>query len=129
MAVRDGLGEAEVLLDEEDRVALALEARERVPDLLNDDGRQALGRLVEEDQLGAGAQDAPDGEHLLLAARELRALAGRALLEVREQRVDLGHRHAAAGEARRHVQARELRAARRPSAFCPRWASAPPGYG
>ena len=37
----------------------------------DDDGRKTLGRLVEQEHLGAGAQDARDGKHLLLAARQL----------------------------------------------------------
>lgn len=66
--VGDGRGEAEVLLDEKDREALALEAADRLADLLDDDRRQPLGRLVEQEQPRAGAQDAGDREHLLLAA-------------------------------------------------------------
>jgi hypothetical protein len=48
------------------------------PILLDDHRRQALGGLVEQQQRGAGAQDAPDGQHLLLAARQLGALAAAA---------------------------------------------------
>jgi len=66
--VGDGRGEPEVLLDEKDREALALEAADRLADLLDDDRRQPLGRLVEQEQPRAGAQDASDREHLLLAA-------------------------------------------------------------
>ena len=47
-------------------------------DLLDDDRREALGRLVEQQQPRAGAQDAADRQHLLLAAGELGALAARA---------------------------------------------------
>jgi hypothetical protein len=43
--------------------------------LLDDDRGEALGRLVEQEKPGAGAQDAADREHLLLAAGKLRALA------------------------------------------------------
>ena len=59
-------------------------------DLLDDDGREPLGRLVEQQQPRAGAQDAADRQHLLLAAGELGALArAEPLLEVREQLEDL----------------------------------------
>ena len=37
-------------------------------DLLNDYGSEALGRLVEHQKSGAGAQDARYRQHLLLAA-------------------------------------------------------------
>ena len=47
-------------------------------DLLDDDRREPLGRLVEQQQLRAGAQDAADRQHLLLAAGQLGALAARA---------------------------------------------------
>src|SRR4029450_9262080 len=46
--------DAEVLLDEQDGEALGLEARDRAPDLLHDDRGQALGRLVEQQEPGAG---------------------------------------------------------------------------
>src|SRR5439155_17971137 len=65
---------------------------------------EALGRLVEQQHARPGAQDAPDGEHLLLAARELGALAAQPLLEVREQLVDLRERHAAAADLRGQQQ-------------------------
>ena len=53
----------------------AFSARMVRADLLDDDRRQPLGRLVEQQQPRAGAQDAADRQHLLLAARELGALA------------------------------------------------------
>src|SRR5688572_23896648 len=88
VAVGHGGREAEVLLDEQDREALRLEPGDRAPDLLDDDRRQPLGRLVEQEQARAGAQDAPDGEHLLLAARQLGALAAQAIAQIREQLED-----------------------------------------
>ena len=94
-AVGDARGEAEVLLDEEDGHAAGLERRQHLADAVDDDRREALGRLVEQQHLDAGAQDAGDGEHLLLAAGELGALAGAALGEVGEEREDLVERHAA----------------------------------
>ena len=77
------------MADVEDRDALGLQPPDGAPDLLDDDGREPFRRLVEEEQLGARAQDATDREHLLLAARQFRALAARTLLQVREQLVDL----------------------------------------
>src|ERR1700741_1653547 len=83
------LGEAEILLDQQDGKPLALEGVDGAADLLDDDRGEALGRLVEQQQPRAGAQDAADREHLLLAARELRALArAEALLEGGEKRED-----------------------------------------
>ena len=49
-------------------------------------GAKPFGRLVEQQQARAGAQDAPDCQHLLLAAGELGALAAQPLLDVRKQR-------------------------------------------
>src|SRR5215475_11203137 len=49
---------------------------------VNDDRGKTLGRLVEEKEPRAGAQDAADGEHLLLAAGKLCALARQAFLEI-----------------------------------------------
>src|SRR6185503_5240184 len=75
MPVRDRRGEAEILLHQQDRETLGLELRDGAADLLHDHGREALGGFVEQQHFRTGAQDAPDGEHLLLAAGELRALA------------------------------------------------------
>src|SRR3954468_2358248 len=67
VAIRDGGCEAEVLLDEQDGKTLRFEPRDRVSDLLDDDRSQSLGRLVEHQKAGAGAQNARDRQHLLLA--------------------------------------------------------------
>src|SRR5262249_57277210 len=53
-----------------------------VGDLLDDDRGKPVGRMVEEKEPRAGAQDAADGEHLLLAAGKLCALARQAFLEI-----------------------------------------------
>ena len=66
----------EILFDQQDREAPLLQLRDRASDLLDDHRRQALGRLVQQQQSRAGAQDTADREHLLFPARELRALAG-----------------------------------------------------
>src|SRR5712675_2222804 len=89
IAIGDGRCEAEILLDQENGEALLLESPNGAADLLDDDRREAFGRLVEQEQPRAGAQDAADGEHLLLAPRQLAALArAQALLEVGKQRED-----------------------------------------
>src|SRR6185312_14743192 len=93
VAVRNGRGEAEILLNQKDGESLRLERADGLADLLDDDGREAFRRLVEEQQACTGAQDAPDRQHLLLAAGELGALTGaEPLLEVRKQREDLVER-------------------------------------
>src|SRR6185437_11553760 len=43
MAIRDRGREAEILLDQQDRESLRLQAADRATDLLDDDGREALG--------------------------------------------------------------------------------------
>src|SRR5690606_33573813 len=72
VAVGDGGGEVHVLLDEQDGDAGGLDLAEDLADLRDDQGRQALGGLVAQQQAGAGPQDARQREHLLLAARQLR---------------------------------------------------------
>jgi len=67
VAIGHRLREAEVLLDQQDGVALLLQARERAPDVLHDHRGEALGRLVEQEQARTRAQYAPDRQHLLLA--------------------------------------------------------------
>src|SRR6516162_4575092 len=68
-------GEAEILLDEQDREALALELGNGAADLLDDDWRETFRRFVEHQEPRAGAQDPRDRQHLLLAAAELAAAA------------------------------------------------------
>src|SRR5712691_8766921 len=105
--------EAEVLLDEEDGEALGAQATDGRPDLLHDDGGQTLRGLVEEEQARARAQDATDGEHLLLAPGELGALAPEPLLEIREETEDTVEGKPAWADLRGqqevllHVEARE----------------------
>jgi branched-chain amino acid transport system permease protein len=73
VAVGDARREAQVLLDEQNGHAGLLISSDQVADRVDDHGREALGRFVEENQLRAAAQHARDREHLLLAARERRA--------------------------------------------------------
>src|SRR5689334_850318 len=95
MAVRQCRGKAEVLLHQQDGETLLLQRADDGADLLHDDRGQALGRLIEQEQLGTGPQDAADGEHLLLAAGKLRALAFAPLREIGEDGVDLVDAHTA----------------------------------
>src|ERR1041385_7662741 len=86
VAVGHRRGEAKVLLHQEDREALLLQRTDGLADLLDDDGGEPLGRLVEQEKPRPGAQDPANRQHLLLAARQLGALAGpEPLLEIGEQ--------------------------------------------
>ena len=79
---RDG----ELLLNQQDRRAAPGDLVEQRADLLDQLGRQALGRLVDDDEVGVAHQGAAHREHLLLAARQH---AGRIVLargEVGKQR-------------------------------------------
>src|SRR2546429_264099 len=87
MPVGHGGRESEILLDEEDRETFRLQAPDGGADLLDDHRGQALRRLVQQQQARARAEKARDGKHLLLATRELGALAAPALAEAGEQRL------------------------------------------
>ena len=63
-----------MLLDDDRRQAfLADDALEHAQQLHHDQRRQSLERLIQQQQARIEHQRAADGEHLLLAARELRA--------------------------------------------------------
>src|SRR3989338_1708841 len=86
VAVGEPLGEVEVLLDQEDgQPQLALDAAERLLDLQDDRGLDALGGLVQHPELWPRQERPPDREHLLLAAREHAPLAREQRPERREQ--------------------------------------------
>src|SRR5262249_8821434 len=59
-----------VLFDQQNRMAFLLQPRDRLPQPLDDDGREPLGRLVHDQAVRIGHEPAADGQHLLLAARE-----------------------------------------------------------
>src|SRR6267143_4949646 len=84
--VGDARQGAQVLVDDEDSQARGLQAFDRAVDLDANERRQALGGLVEDEHARIGHQGAPDGEHLLLAARELAAEVPAPLGELREER-------------------------------------------
>ena len=89
--------DADVLLDDEDGdLALLAEPHQHVLDLGDDDRREALGRLVHDQEARIGQQRARDRQHLLLAAGELAAAVGLALGEPRESLVDALDRPGAA---------------------------------
>src|SRR5579872_763277 len=104
VTIGNSRGEIKVLLDQEYGESLRLERPDRSPDLLDDDRRQTFGRLVEQQQPGAGAQDARDGQHLLLAAGQFGALAGQPFAQVRKQLENALEIEAAGLELRRQQQ-------------------------
>ena len=73
-------------------------------DLLDDNRRKALGRLIQHQKPRAGAQDSGDRQHLLLAARQFGALAVEPLLEIGKQFEDLIQRQPARAHDRRQQQ-------------------------
>ena len=79
---------AEVLLDQQHRDLAAGQLAQRLHHLLDDQRRQALGGLVHHQQARLEQQRAADGQHLLLATRQLRAAVALALGQPREHRVD-----------------------------------------
>ncbi len=85
--VGDAAHEREVLLDEQDR-GRARHLGEHLGDLGDELGGQALGRLVDEQQLVATQQHAGEGDHLLLPAREG---AGPLVATADEVGEELGH--------------------------------------
>ncbi|PYM42401.1 MAG: hypothetical protein DME16_23890 [Candidatus Rokuibacteriota bacterium] len=68
-AVRDGQGQAHVLLDHQHGRALGLEALDDTPDLRHEHRREPARGLVEEEERGIAHQGATEGHHLLLAPR------------------------------------------------------------
>ena len=72
-AVGNELRELDILLRQQDRQAVLLQLDDRVGDLLDDERRDALRRLVEQNKQRIAHQRARDGEHLLFAAAHARA--------------------------------------------------------
>src|SRR5262249_10353099 len=85
--VRDGEGEGEVLLHEEDGQSLALELADHPSHLAHEERGQPFRGLVEEKQVGIAHEGATDGQHLLLAARELVGAVAAALAQPGEELV------------------------------------------
>src|SRR2546427_704652 len=93
-AIGDGDGHRQILLDQQDGEARALELGDDAPDLAHQQRRQPLGGLVHQQERRVAHQGAADGQHLLLAARELAGAALRALGQAGEERVNLLERPA-----------------------------------
>src|SRR5215472_11319640 len=93
-----------VLFDQQDGEPLLLEGTNGAADLLNDHRRKALGRLVEQQKLGASAQNASDRQHLLLASGQFGALAVEALSNVGKQLEDACKSEAAGSDLGRQQQ-------------------------
>src|SRR5215813_6583654 len=88
MAVAQTQQGIDILVDDKDRQSIALERREPAPNFLADQWRQALGGLVEQQQLRIGHQRAADRQHLLLAAGDLVTLVAAALGQTRQEGVN-----------------------------------------
>jgi len=87
--VGDVEGDAEVLLDQQHRHFAGLHQRfQHRLDLLDDDRGKSFGRLVHDQQARIEQQRPSDGEHLLLATRQLRPTVLLALRQPREHVVD-----------------------------------------
>src|SRR5271155_2694103 len=98
-------GEAEILFDEQDSETLPLELGDGAADLLNDDRRETLRRLVEHQESRAGTQGLRDRAHLLLAAGQLAAAAGETLAQIGKEREDpLDAHRAGLADLRREEQ-------------------------
>src|SRR5262245_61122186 len=78
-----------MLLDQDDGQRLLLDqARKGFQQTFDDDRRETLERLVHEEQRGVAHQGTADGEHLLLAARDLVAHVAAPLRDAGEKVVD-----------------------------------------
>src|SRR5438132_2870281 len=83
--VGDAGQRAHVLVDDQNRLAGALQALETAPDLRADERRQAFRRLVENQEPRIRHERAADREHLLLATGEVAAHARAPATERRKQ--------------------------------------------
>ena len=61
----------EILLHQQDRLARGLQSLEGLDHVAHDGGREALGRLVDQEQTARLDDGAGDGQHLLLPAGEI----------------------------------------------------------
>ena len=87
--VGNGSGDADILLDDEyGKFFFAGEADKQIAHLRDDQRRQTLRRLVHHKQARIAEKRARDRQHLLLAARQLRAAIALAFGEARERRID-----------------------------------------
>ena len=78
------------MFDQDDgHAALVTDFREGVEERVDDDGRETLHGLVEQQHLGSARQRAAHRQHLLFAARELVACIAAPRREAGEERIDL----------------------------------------
>ena len=94
--MRQAQGRRHVLLDEKDGDAVAVDRDQRLEDRRHEPRRQPQRGLVQHEQPRARHERAPDGHHLLLAARERLHRRAPALGEHGKQRVDALERRAPA---------------------------------
>ena len=66
--VAERRGRIEILLDQQDRLAGCLQSLEGLDHGAHHDGREALGRLVDQQEAARLGDGAGNGEHLLLPA-------------------------------------------------------------
>src|ERR1700733_13107571 len=83
-ALGDETGESEILFADEKAEPLALHFANSLDHLLDDAGREAFGRFVEQQKRWIAHQRARNGEHLLLSAGHARASASSQLTQVRK---------------------------------------------
>ena len=84
-SARDLQSDRQLLLDQQDRHATLGDLVEQATDLLDQFGRQALGGLVDDDQVGVAHQGSAHRQHLLLTARQHTGRGVAACREVRKQ--------------------------------------------
>ena len=77
-----------LLFDDDHRQASTAKFAQSGQQFVDDDWRQSLGRLVEQQQAWVEDQRAPDGQHLLLSAGQLPTHGLAPLLKAREKPVD-----------------------------------------
>ena len=96
-------GDADILLDDQDRhLAFFGKLHQHRFDLIDDDRRQPFGRLVHDQEARIAEERARDGQHLLLAAGELRAAVGAPLVKPRKSLIDAVDRPGRIRGRRRH---------------------------
>src|SRR5690606_15572723 len=100
MPVCQGGSEVEILFNQYDGQALVLEGNQDFAKLLHNHRGKPFGDFIQQEHVGSGAQDAGHGEHLLLATRQLGALAEPAFIQVGEHVVDFFQAHAATAHHR-----------------------------
>ena len=89
-------GDRQLLLDQQHRNPPLLQLSQVLTHQFDDLGRQAFGRLVDDDEIGIAHQGAAQGQHLLLAARQHAGFGVLALLQAREHGVHVVKAPAAA---------------------------------